>query len=67
VTQLESSNERCLFLDLNLMRKPFIPEGFQPLAGGNRSATTGNAHTTPTLPGGMQEGADSGIPLGFVS
>ena len=33
----------------------FIPEGFQILAGGKRSATTGKLPATPTHPGGMQE------------
>ena len=33
----------------------FIPEGFQILAGGKRSATTGKRPATPTHPGGMQE------------
>ena len=45
----------------------FIPEGFQILAGGKHSATTGKRTHAPTHPGGMQEGPDSGIPPGYVN
>jgi hypothetical protein len=46
-----------------LLARFFIPEGFQILAGGKRSATTG---TGTRHPGGMQEDAESGIPPGCV-
>ena len=57
----------ALTLDGEAVILTFIPKGFETLAGGKRSATTGKRPATPTHPGGMQEGPDSGIPPGYVN
>jgi len=42
----------------------FIPEGFEILAGGKRSATTGHKQTQSSILKGCQNCGDSGIPPG---